>query len=299
MSVMNRLAMAPISWGVCPVPGWGAMLPSDRVLSEMRSLGQNATELGAPGFLPAEKEEVRELLTGLGMQLVGTFVPLVLHRESEWQMSIETAAAAADLLSHCGADRLVTAVVQDDEWSRPVPLDAAGMRVLARGLAMVDDVCADFNVVQTLHPHVDTLVETKRDVQLALDICDVSWCLDTGHLAIGGYDPLEFVRDHADRIEHVHLKDVNLALAERTLTREISLLEAVHRGIFVPLGTGDVAVAEIIANLEKAGYTGRYVLEQDIAVIGAPPEVGSGPVEDVAKCIRFIEFEVEPLLVRR
>ena len=48
---LSRIASAPISWGVCEVPGWGARLPTERVLTEMAGLGMRATELGAPGFL--------------------------------------------------------------------------------------------------------------------------------------------------------------------------------------------------------------------------------------------------------
>ena len=51
----SRIASAPISWGICEVPGWGAMLPTDRVLAEMSGLGLPATELGAPGFLPDDE----------------------------------------------------------------------------------------------------------------------------------------------------------------------------------------------------------------------------------------------------
>ena len=50
---MNRIAGAPISWGVCEVPGWGYQLEPNKVLSEMRELGLAATELGPDGFLPA------------------------------------------------------------------------------------------------------------------------------------------------------------------------------------------------------------------------------------------------------
>ena len=32
----NRVAGAPISWGVCEVPGWGYQLRPHRVLAEMR-----------------------------------------------------------------------------------------------------------------------------------------------------------------------------------------------------------------------------------------------------------------------
>ena len=48
----DRIGIGPISWGVCEVPGWGVMLDADRVLAEMVSLGIDASELGAPGFLP-------------------------------------------------------------------------------------------------------------------------------------------------------------------------------------------------------------------------------------------------------
>lgn len=41
-----QIAGAPISWGVCEVPGWGYQLSADRVLREMRDAGPAATELG-------------------------------------------------------------------------------------------------------------------------------------------------------------------------------------------------------------------------------------------------------------
>ena len=78
-SLFGRVAGAPISWGVCEVPGWGEMLPPERVLPEMRSLGLTMTELGAPGFLPDDAAELSAVLQEQGMGLLGGFVPLVLH----------------------------------------------------------------------------------------------------------------------------------------------------------------------------------------------------------------------------
>ena len=57
MSIMQRLAGAPISWGVCEVPGWGIELSPDRVLGEMQQLGLSATELGSEGYLPTDPAE--------------------------------------------------------------------------------------------------------------------------------------------------------------------------------------------------------------------------------------------------
>ena len=79
MNFLDRIASAPISWGICEVPDWGHMLPTDRVLSEMKALGLSATEYGAPGFLPADPAGIRGVLEGHAMSLIGGFTPLVLH----------------------------------------------------------------------------------------------------------------------------------------------------------------------------------------------------------------------------
>ena len=61
-----RIAAAPISWGVCEVPGWGHQMNADRVLGEMAALGVEATEFGPLGFLPEDAEGRRETLTAHG-----------------------------------------------------------------------------------------------------------------------------------------------------------------------------------------------------------------------------------------
>lgn len=292
----GRVAAAPISWGVCEVPQWGAMLPAERVLAEMRMLGLSATELGAPGFLPQAADPLRAELAAQGMQLVGGFVPLVLHDPARRADALVRARATATLFAACGATRFVTAAVEDYEWSCPVPLDAAGMRILGEGLAEVDAVCAEHGLIQALHPHVGTLVETAGDVALALEHTDVGWCLDTGHLQIGGVDPVAFARDHADRVRHVHLKDMDGAVAGRVLSREVTLVEAVQAGLFRVLGTGDVDVAGVITTLEASGYQGWYVLEQDTALTEGLPDPGAGPVDDVRGCLDFLRTQVVPRL---
>jgi hypothetical protein len=62
-TAQNKIAGAPISWGVCEVPGWGYQLPPDRVLTEMREIGLAATELGPEGFLPAKPEAMADALS--------------------------------------------------------------------------------------------------------------------------------------------------------------------------------------------------------------------------------------------
>ena len=296
---LSRIASAPISWGVCEVPGWGAMLPTDRVLGEMTGLGLSATELGAPGFLPAEPEAAKDTLDGFGMSLIGGFTPLVLHRRSEREAALASARESAQALARAGATTFITAAVADEEWSPPPQLDSSERRHLVEMLARLDDVCAELGLAQVLHPHVQTIVETADDVDRLLEACDVAWCLDTGHLAIGGKDPVEFAREAADRVGHVHLKDVDLSHVPPLMDRSASILQSVHAGLFTPLGSGDVAIADVITTLEANGYSGWYVIEQDTAITGAVPPEGAGPVESVAASMAYLRDVVAPRLATR
>jgi inosose dehydratase len=81
--LLDRVAGAPISWGVCEVPGWGHQLGPERVLSEMREVGLQATEFGPDGFLPPDAQEKVEVLRSHQLAAVGGFVPVVLHIPSE------------------------------------------------------------------------------------------------------------------------------------------------------------------------------------------------------------------------
>ncbi len=296
MPFVDRIASAPISWGICEVPGWGQMLPTDRVLTEMTDLGISATEYGAPGFLPTEPTAIRGVLDEHGMSLIGGFTPLVLHDPARRQGELARVREVAELFSRSGASTLVSCPVMDDDWSVPRPLDREEHQHLVRMLAEVDTICEDHGLRQVLHPHLQTVVETSADVDRVLQDCDVKWCLDTGHLAIGGTDPVQFAREAADRVGHVHLKDVRMDLVPRMLDRSASIMEGVQAGLFPPLGQGDLALAEVVLTLEKAGYEGWYVIEQDTAITGAMPTAGEGPVSGVETSMRYLRDVVAPML---
>ena len=116
VEMAGRMAGAPISWGVCEVPGWGLQLSPERVLAEMAELGLKATELGPQGWLPLDGAAVRAELDRYVLRLVGGFVPVAAHEPAE------RARRAAAQLAAAGADVFVAALVQDADWSAPVPL---------------------------------------------------------------------------------------------------------------------------------------------------------------------------------
>jgi inosose dehydratase len=288
MSTDRQLAGAPISWGVCEVPGWGTMLPPERVFDEMAGLGLTATELGpVDDYLPLDADAIRATLAPRGLELLGGFVPLVLH-QGDLADALEQARRVARVMADAGASVFVLAVVQDAEWSTPVSMEDAGWARLAAGVDAVAEATAELGLTTVVHPHQGTLVERAAEVDALAALSDIAWCLDPGHLALGGYDPLDFVANHGDRIAHVHLKDVDLAIAERLNAGELTLMGAVQAGLFKPLGQGDAGIAELVAALDARGYDRWMVLEQDCAITGAPPAPGEGPVQDAAESLRFL-----------
>lgn len=292
---LSRVAGAPISWGVCEQPNWGIVLDPRRVLTELTDTGLHAIELGDVGFFPDSDEETKALLAEFDVRMLGGFVPLVLHDPDRRAEALSIAERAAARLAGVGGTYFVTAVVWDYDWSNPTPLDEAGFKTLDEGFRAVDEICAKHGLTQVLHPHLTTMVETKRDVDMALEFTSVPWVLDTGHLAIGGTDPLQFARDHADRVGLVHLKDISRAVVDRVMSRELTQRQAVDVGIFPPLGQGDLPIAEVVVALEKNGYRGWYVHEQDTAVVEVPP-IGSGPVEDLRVSVDYLRNTVVPAL---
>lgn len=285
---IDRVAGAPISWGVCEAPGWGLQLPVDRVLGEARDLGIRKFEQGALGWLPSDPAAQRSKLAEFGMELLGGFVPLVLHDAGRREDQLAAADRIAAAMAAAGGTYYVTAPVPSlDDWYRPDLTDAEWAELLAN-LDRVAGIVAAHGLAQAVHPHVDTDIETAVDFERFLDGCTSMFCFDTGHLTIGGADVVQIAREHHDRIALVHLKDVDLVVAARERSGELDLMAATQAGLFPSLGDGGVRVAEVVEELESSGYTGWYTMETDVALTDGEPPVGEGPVRGVSRSLAFL-----------
>ena len=281
-----KIAGAPISWGVCEVPGWGYQLGSDRVLAEMREAGLTATELGPEGFLPTDTDALTTLLNGYGLACVGGFVPVVLFKDDHDPLDDLAGPLESLVAAGAGVVVLAAATGADGYDDRPV-LDENQWARLLSNLDRLAEVAAARGLRAVLHPHVGTMVETRAEVDRVLAGSRIPLCLDTGHLLIGGTDPLALTRQVPDRIEHAHLKDVNAELAAKVQSGELTYTQAVAAGMYVPLGAGDVDIAGIVKTLEDNGYDGWYVMEQDNILDGEPQ--GRGPLADVLASVAFLQ----------
>ena len=280
-----KLAAAPISWGVSEVPDWGAQLAPERVLDEMRALGIAATEAGPPGFLPADAVAARALLERCGIRLIGGFVTAVLHDERRRREELASVERQAAWLGDCGAEVLVLAAatgatgyaaareLTDREWG-----------VLFDGIARIADIAGRYALAVAVHPHFGTMIERRRHIERFLADSEHALCLDTGHAALGGADPVAVAVAAGARVRHVHLKDVDRELAERVRDGALSYNDGVRQGLFVPLGDGAARIADVMRQLRESHYDGWYVLEQDVMLERAPEE---GPPSWVSRSAEY------------
>jgi len=289
-----NIAGAPISWGVCEVPNWGHQMEPSRVLREMSELGLGATEFGPDGFLPMQPELKASILKEHNMIAVGGFVPVVLHRadhdpvpavKKELESYKAAGAKVLVLAANSGIDGYDAKlpVLTDDDW-----------QILFNNLNRLQQIAAEVGVKAVLHPHVGTMIETQDHVMRVVAGSTIPFCLDTGHMIIGGTDPVAFAQNHAGRIAHSHLKDVDLSWAKKVQNNELSYYDAVVQGMYRPLGQGDVDIRAIVRSLIKSGYTGWFVLEQD-NVITAEPGVNQGPMADAKASVEFLRGVIAEL----
>lgn len=279
-----RLAGAPISWGVCEVPEWGLQLDPDRVLGEMRALGLDATEAGPPGFLPAAPVGARALLRKHGLRLVGGFVTAVLHDATRRELELESVERQASHLASLGGEVLVLAAATGAAgYSAAAEIDEAGWSALFASLDEVERIAARHRLALAVHPHVGTAIERAAHVDRFLAGCRHGLCLDTGHLALGGADPVDVARRAGGRVRHVHLKDIEPEIARRVRDRSLDYAAAVRRGLYCGLGEGSARIGDVLALLAERTYAGWYVLEQDVMLDAAP----DGIAPEIQRSVSF------------
>jgi len=291
-ALTERIAGAPISWGVCEVPDWGYQMIPERVLGEMSKIGLTATELGPDGFLPQDPSQLHDLLGGYNLEMVAGFVPAVLYRAELLADELAYVERAAATLAAVGATVMVlgpaAAVGGADGYDERFDMDDEDWARFAAGLDRVIEIGARHGLEIAVHPHWGMVIERTHQIERLLETSSVGICVDTGHLGLAGADPVKITELAGDRVRHVHLKDIDDEIAARVRTGELSYHDGAAMGLYRPLGEGDLDIDGVVGHLESISFGGWYVLEQDMVLPSEPAE-GSGPLEAVRSSYAFLE----------
>ena len=141
-------------------------------------------------------------------------------------------------------------------------------------LEVVADVAVEAGLDAAVHPHVGGFIEFADEIEWVVENTPLNLCLDTGHLAYAGVDPAGAIRSYADRLVHVHFKDIFADVHAAVIAERIGFWDALARPIFCPVGHGVVDIRAVLQALAEIGYDGYATIEQD----RVPGQVFGDPV---------------------
>lgn len=268
-----RLGTAPDSWGV-----WFASDPDqvtwDVYLDEIAAVGYVYTELGPPGFMPQDPEQLNDELARRNLTVCGGTVFAGLHKGAD---ALEKAklefGREAKLLASVGAEYLVHLPEQYTDQHTGQATEGADLgpeqwKSLVEGTdELARFLFEEYGVKLVFHPHADTHVDTQERIERFLTDTNpelVDLCLDTGHVSYCGGDNIEIIERFPERVTYVHLKSVDPVVRARVLAEKISLAEAVKLGVMCepPYGEPDMPpLLDVLGTLDRNIFT---VIEQDL-----------------------------------
>lgn len=272
MGMSVKLSAAPIDWGVAGLVD-GNPDPNE-LLDCVRDAGFSGCELGTHGYFGLTSGEIAGLFEPRGLAVSASWYDVDLAKP----LAAESAAEIdliCSLLQAGGADvinisakmtperlAVVSRVPEhpetwwnDDDWVR-VP----GV------LGEVHEVASARGVRVAVHQHVGTHLESAAEMRRFIDVSrggPTAFCLDTGHLLLGGADPVALLTELGDRVIHIHAKDVDPTIFARLRAGELDYVAATGAGLYSDLGTGMVDWLGVRAGLDAAGFDGWVVAEQD------------------------------------
>jgi inosose dehydratase len=275
------VASAPVSWGIMESIPFPPEYPYTRVLDEIAEAGYAGTELGPYGFMPTDPAALQRELEPRHLVLCSAFVAFPLAQAAALEAGLAHVERSARLIGALGAQWLILS----DEIA-PERAAVAGRRSEANRLSWSDAEwrraeeaihqvvtrVAPYGLKVAFHHHAATHIETPEEVANLLDRFaprDLALCLDTGHYAYGGGDPVALLRRHGSRVRWVHLKDVDPVRLEEVRRRGLDFFTAVRQGVFARLGEGSVDFPGVLALLRELQYDGWVVAEQDVLAGGA------------------------------
>lgn len=279
-----RVGAAPVSFGVYGPPEGAGGLSPEQLVAAMASSGYDGAEFPPVGYAGPPGDAAR-LFQRRGLVPVGIYIPvhftdpaLLVGDETRMEEALrelqETGVGPRlAILADEGSEILLRNPSRGED-----PTHALGPGDFRALCTTADRMAAEIRrrgLTPSFHPHISTYVESPSEVERLLKLTDIDLTFDTGHIALGGGDILDCFAAWRERINHIHLKDVRLAVLEEAKSLGRVDFDVWWAEVSVPLGEGDLPLREFLARLSEAGYQGWVVVEQDRAPISSQAELRS------------------------
>ena len=278
------LANAPVSYGafeltVGIMPG---VPDGDTVLAEVADAGYAGIDLGPLGYL-GSGERLADNLARRGLGLSGGFFELPFSEPAQMGDALDGLTTLLDAFDAVPSrDGLKPRPTLAALGARSPAFDDATWKRFADGVERAVASCRERGYEPTFHHETGTQVEAPREIEKVLELTSIGLCLDTGHLLLGGGDPVRAIKEWRPRINHLHLKDARRAVVEQIVREAAPASEIWKRKAFCRLGEGDLDVDAMLASI-RSFYSGWIVVEQDVL-----PEPGGQAAADQRANRRYL-----------
>ena len=265
-----KLGIAPIAWTNDDLPDLGGENTFEQCVSEMALAGFTGSEVG--NKYPKDPGILKKALQLRGVEICNQWFSSFLiskpfeevEKEFRAQLSF-LKAMGAKIIGASEQSYSVQGQQETPVFGQKYVMDDKEWELLCSGLDRLGKIAKEeYGISLTFHHHMGTVVQDPDEVKRMMDNTNpeyVSLLFDTGHFAYCGADPLEMVKTYADRIRHVHLKDIRPEVVQKVKDNGLSFLEGVRMGAFTIPGDGCIDFDPIFEVLEKAGYEGYMVVE--------------------------------------
>ena len=269
---MIRFGTNPIAWANDDDQSLGAHIPTDQILREAAAIGFDGIENGHRW--PDDPEALRQLLGGHGLAFISGWYSLNLLTQP---VAAEKAAIQRhlDKLKHNGCAVCIVCETSNSIQGRDVALSqspvltAAAMRDFGAKVEELAEFTAAQGITLAYHHHMGTVVETPEEIDgfMAATGPATKLLFDAGHCYFGGHgaDPAPVLRRYADRVAHVHAKNVRPEVMAKVRDTGVSFMDGVRAGVFTVPGDpeGGVDFAPLLRILKDSGYGGWIVIEAE------------------------------------
>ena len=267
-----KLGIAPIAWTNDDLPDLGGGNTFEQCVSEMALAGFTGSEVG--NKYPKDPDILKKALELRGIEICNQwFSGFLLTKpfaEVEKEFRVQLAflkTMGAGIIGVSEQSYSVQGMQDTPIFGHKYVMNDAEWDIFCKGLNRLGKIAADeYGICLTYHHHMGTVVQDEDEVERMMEETDkkyVSLLFDTGHFKYCGADPLKMVQKYADRIKHVHLKDIRPEIVEKVKKENLSFLEGVRQGTFTIPGDGCIDFEPVFRVLEENGYEGYMVVEAE------------------------------------
>jgi len=209
-------------------------------------------EAGYYHFVTMEEDglEIREKLEKHGLKASGLSAHAPLMRPD---VSVPYIRQAIRFAREIGAP-----VVNTDEGIKPAWMsEEMAWTVMKYSLEMIARTAARYGIYVGIEPH-GVYTTRVQDLIRIVELVDSPWIkinFDTGNSFLAGSDPIADLQKVADRVVHVHAKDINLEHAARERGK------VTGTPVGCACGDGLVDWRQVVRVLKAAGYRGVLSVE--------------------------------------